>query len=169
MRRFIVTAAMALALASSLRPALAQGMGNPDNAVTAGTLTITQPWSRATPGGAKVAAGYVRIANKGREPDRLIGATSPLAGRIEIHETSEEGGVARMRPVDKGGVEIKPGATVEFKPGGYHLMLLDLKEPLKEGQTVKGTLVFEKDGAVPVEYAVRALGAQTGAMPAHAH
>ena len=68
-----------------------------------------------------------------------------------------DGDVMRMKPVE-GGLEIRPGATVELKPGGYHLMFMDLKEPLKEGETIKGTLVFEKAGSVEVEYAVRGMG-----------
>jgi copper(I)-binding protein len=77
-----------------------------------------------------------------------------------------EGDVMRMKPVE-GGLEIRPGATVELKPGGYHLMFMDLKEPLKEGQTLKGTLTFEKAGSIDVEYMVRGMG---GAAPAeHRH
>ncbi|MBB4041379.1 hypothetical protein GGR34_003049 [Microvirga flocculans] len=127
----------------------------------AGSLTIEQPWSRATPGGAKVGGGYLRITNTGTAPDRLTGGSFPLAAKVEVHEMRMDGDVMRMKPVE-GGLEIKPGATVELKPGGYHLMFMDLKEPLKEGQTVKGTLVFEKAGPVEVEYTVRGLG---GAAP----
>jgi hypothetical protein len=135
-------------------------------ALKAGTLTVEQPWSRATPGGAKVGGGYVRITNTGTAPDRLMGGSFPLAGKVEVHEMRLEGDVMRMKPVE-GGLEIKPGATVELKPGGFHLMFVDLKEPLKEGQTVKGTLLFEKAGAVAVEYAVRGIG---GSAPAeHKH
>jgi copper(I)-binding protein len=79
---------------------------------------------------------------------------------------SMDGDVMRMKPVD-GGLEIKPGASVELKPGGTHLMFMDLKEPLKEGQSVKGTLQFEKAGTVNVEFAVRGMG---GAGPSeHQH
>ncbi|EIM29171.1 DUF1775 domain-containing protein [Microvirga lotononidis] len=135
--------------------------------VKAGTLTLEQPWSRATPGGAKVGGGYVSITNTGATPDRLIGGSFPLASKVEVHEMRLDGDVMRMKPVE-GGLEIKPGATVELKPGGYHLMFMDLKEPLKEGQTVKGTLVFEKAGSVEVEYAVRGMGG--GTAPAeHKH
>jgi copper(I)-binding protein len=124
-----------------------------------GSLVIETPWSRATPGGAKVAAGYMRITNAGAEPDRLVGGTLPQAGRFEVHEMSMQGDVMRMRPLDAG-LEIKPGQTVELKPGGYHIMFMDLRQPLKEGQTVKGTLVFEKAGTITVEYAVRGIAAR---------
>jgi len=131
-----------------------------------GSLTLDQPWSRATPGGAKVGGGYLRITNTGTAPDRLIGGSFPLASKVEVHEMRLEGDVMRMKPVE-GGLEIKPGATVELKPGGLHLMFVDLKEPLKEGQTLKGTLTFEKAGAIEVEYTVRGMG---GAAPAeHKH
>jgi uncharacterized protein YcnI/copper(I)-binding protein len=131
-----------------------------------GPLTVEQPWSRATPGGAKVGGGYLRITNTGTASDRLVGGSFPLASRVEVHEMRMDGDVMRMKPVE-GGLEIKPGATVELKPGGFHLMFMDLKEPLKEGQTVRGTLSFEKAGSVEVDYTVRGMG---GAAPAeHKH
>ena len=124
----------------------------------AGALTIAGPWSRATPGGAKVAGAFMTITNNGKDADRLIGGTVPFAGRFEVHEMATEGGVMKMRELPKG-VEINPGATVELKPGGIHLMFMDLKAGLKEGQTVKGTLVFEKVGKVAVEFRVSPVGA----------
>ncbi|MCC2654412.1 MAG: copper resistance protein CopZ [Microvirga sp.] len=134
--------------------------------VKAGSLTLEQPWSRATPGGAKVGGGYLRITNTGTVSDRLTGGSLPVASKVEVHEMRLEGDVMRMKAVE-GGLEIKPGATVELKPGGLHLMFMDLKEPLKEGQTVKGTLTFEKAGSIAVEYTVRGMG---GAAPAeHKH
>ena len=133
----------------------------------AGDLVIEQPWSRATPGGAKVAGGYVRITNKGSNPDRLVGGSFAAAGRTEVHEMSVTDGIMRMKPVD-GGLAIPPGATVELKPGSYHAMFLDLRHPLKEGDTVQGTLQFEKAGSVPVTYRVLGMGAQSSGM-AHGH
>jgi copper(I)-binding protein len=132
-----------------------------------GTLTIDQPWSRATPAGAKVGGGYVRIINNGQEADRLIGGSFLGASRVEVHEMALENDVMRMKPV-QGGLEIKPGASVELKPGGYHLMFMDLKAPLTEGQTVKGTLVFEKAGTVDVDYTVRGMGGAPAAAE-HKH
>jgi len=136
--------------------------------VRAGALAIEQAWSRATPGGARVGGGYVRITNTGAAPDRLMGGSFPLAGRVELHEMSLDGTVMRMKPVE-GGLEIKPGETVELKPGGHHLMFMDLKTPLKEGDRLKGTLVFEKAGTVEVEYSVRPLGGQAAAPAEHKH
>lgn len=126
---------------------------------TAGSLKIGQPWSRATPNGAKVAGGYLSVTNTGTEPDTFTGATFADAGRAEIHQMSMEGGVMKMAPVE-GGLVIKPGETVTLKPGGYHLMFMDLKGALKQGETVKGTLTFAKAGSVPVEFTVEGIAAK---------
>ncbi len=125
----------------------------------AGTLAIETPWLRATPGGAKVAGGYVTLRNTGSEPDRLTGATIARAGRGEIHTMSTENGVMKMAPVE-GGLTIAPGASVALKPGGLHLMFLDLTEALRAGETVSGTLTFERAGTVPVTFTVAPIGAQ---------
>src|SRR5947208_16132965 len=135
----------------------------------AGTLDISDPWSRATPKGSSVAAGYMKIKNNGSTPDRLIGGSSDVASKFEVHEMKMEDGVAKMRPV-KGGLEIKPGETVELKPGSFHVMFVDLKKPLSAGEQFKATLVFEKAGSVNVDYDVRAMGSQpAGAMPGMKH
>ena len=130
-------------------------------------LEIDQPWSRATPKGAKIASGYVKITNTGSTPDRLVGGTFALAGRFEIHEMSIERGVMKMRAL-KDGLEIKPGATVELKPGSYHLMFTDLTRAIAKGDRVKGTLTFEKAGTVEVEYQVEAIGAAAAQHGGHA-
>ena len=130
---------------------------------TAGALKISAPWTRATPKGAPVGGGYLKITNTGKEPDRLIGGSLPVAGRLEVHEMSMDGGMMKMRHLEKG-LEIKAGQTVELKPGSYHLMFLQLKEPLVAQKAVKGTLVFEKGGTVEIEYAVAPVGARE--MPA---
>ena len=123
-----------------------------------GNLVITTPWARATPKGAPVGGGYLSITNNGSEPDRLVGGSFAAAGgRTEVHQMKMEGGVMRMRPLANG-LEIKPGETVELKPGGYHLMFMGLKQQLKAGETVKGTLEFAKAGKVEVSYPVRAQG-----------
>jgi copper(I)-binding protein len=123
-----------------------------------GALEIKQPWARATPKGAAVAGGYVRITNTGTTPDRLTGGSLTAAGRIEIHEMATVDGVMKMRPLPTG-IEIKPGETVELKPGSFHMMFMDLKQPLTQGQPIKGTLVFEKAGTIEIEYAVAPIGA----------
>jgi len=125
----------------------------------AGSLDIADPWSRATPKGSSVAAGYMKIKNTGSAPDRLISGSSDVASKFEVHEMTMENGVAKMRPV-KGGLEIKPGDTVELKPGSFHVMFVDLKKPLTAGDHIKATLVFEKVGSVNVEYDVLPMGAE---------
>lgn len=132
---------------------------------TAGPLTLEHPWTRATPAGAKVAGGYLTIQNSGAAPDRLIGGASDIAGRLEIHEMAVKDGIMTMRPLTSG-LEVAPGGKAELKPGGYHIMFMDLKRPLKEGESVKGTLQFEKAGEVTVEFAVGSIGARE---PAHKH
>jgi copper(I)-binding protein len=126
--------------------------------VKAGDLTIDTPWLRATPNGAKVAGGYVRIVNTGSAPDTLTGASVPFATSGEIHSMSMEGSVMKMAPVS-GGLTIKPGETVELKPGGYHLMFEGLTGAPKAGDTVAGTLTFQRAGTVPVTFSVAPIGA----------
>jgi copper(I)-binding protein len=123
-----------------------------------GNLTVTAPWTRATPGGAKIAGGYLKISNSGPVADRFLGAKSDVADHAQIHEMSMSDGVMKMRPLP-GGLEIKPGETVELKSGGYHLMFMDLKHPLKAGESFRATLQFEKAGQLEVNFAVNALGA----------
>jgi periplasmic copper chaperone A len=126
----------------------------------AGSLEISDPWSRATPKGSSVAAGYMTIKNSG---------SSDVAPKFEVHEMKMEDGIAKMRPV-KGGLEIKPGETVELKPGSLHVMFVGVKKPLSAGERFKATLVFEKAGSVNVDYDVRAMGSQpAGAMPGMKH
>jgi copper(I)-binding protein len=132
---------------------------------TIGALKIEQPWTRATPGGAKVGGGYMTITNTGTTPDRLVGGTLPQAGRFEVHEMKMDGGNMQMREV-KGGLEIGPGQKVELKPGGFHIMFQDLRAPFKQGETLKGQLRFEKAGTVDVEYKVQSIGA---GAPKHGH
>ncbi len=128
----------------------------------AGAIEITQPWSRATPEGAKVAAGYVTLKNNGAEADRLVSATGEIAGKTEIHEMAVDGkGVMTMRQVAEG-IEIPPHGTLELKPGGFHIMFLDLKRGVKQGERFKGTLTFEKAGSIDVEFDVRAIGGAAG-------
>ena len=126
--------------------------------IKAGDLVLDHAWARATPGGAKVGGGFLTIENKGATPDKLIGGSSPAAGKVELHETAMNNGVATMRPV-KGGLSISPAQSVTLAPGGYHLMLMQLKAPLKKGDKVPVTLAFEKAGEVKVTLDVQGVGA----------
>jgi copper(I)-binding protein len=137
------------------------------NDYTAGPLKLEQPWTRATPAGAKIAGGYLAVTNTGSTPDRLLGGTSEVSGKVEIHEMAMKDGVMTMRGLPEG-LEIKPGAKTELKPGSYHLMLMDLKRQLKEGESIKATLNFEKAGPVAVEFSVQSVGARAPAA-GHKH
>jgi copper(I)-binding protein len=110
-----------LAVAACITPASAQQ-------IKVGNLQIEHPWSRATPAGAKVGAGYLVIKNIGTTPDRLVGGSTAVAAKVEIHEMTMKDNVATMRPMS-GGLPIEPGKTVTFAPGSYHLMFVDLKSP----------------------------------------
>ena len=127
--------------------------------VRAGDLVITQAWARATPGGAKVGGAYLTIENKGTTADRLIGGSADVAGKVEVHEMATRNGVMTMRALDNG-LTIEPGKTVKLAPGGYHLMMFDLKSPLKQGDKVPVTLDFEKAGKVTLSFNVEGVGAQ---------
>jgi copper(I)-binding protein len=130
---------------------------------------IEAPWSRATPGKSTVGAGFMKITNTGKETDWLIGGSAEVAKSFEVHEMSMTGDVMKMRRLAKG-LEIKPGETVELKPSSYHIMLMGLQRPLKQGEAFKGTLVFERAGTIAVEYRVMPLGAQpAGKTGGHSH
>src|SRR5690242_20859947 len=127
--------------------------------VKAGDLVISQAWGRATPGGAKTGGGYLTIQNKGTAPDKLIGASTDIAGKVEVHEMAMNDGVMKMRPLENG-LAIEPGKTVKLAPGGNHLMMMDLKNPLKQGEKLPVTLQFEKAGKVTVTLDVEGVGAK---------
>jgi copper(I)-binding protein len=129
--------------------------------VTVGGLKISAPWARATPKGASVGGGYMKITNTGTAPDRLIGGSTDISDSFEVHEMKMDGGVMRMRPV-AGGLEIKPGQTVTFDPSGYHVMFVDLKKQLVQGERFKATLEFAKAGKIDVDFAIEGIGAKSG-------
>jgi len=149
---FIIAAVVA-ALAAS--PAFAHDY-------TVGSLKIDHPWARATPKGASVGGGYMKITNNGSESDRLLGGSTDMAESFEVHEMTMAGGVMKMRPV-AGGLEIKPGQTVTLDPNGYHVMFVGLKDQLKQGSRFKATLEFAKAGKVNVDFVVEGIGAKAPA------
>ncbi|MCL2713478.1 MAG: copper chaperone PCu(A)C [Alphaproteobacteria bacterium] len=126
--------------------------------VQSGDIVITTPWARATPNGARTAAAYLTLENRGAAPDRLIGGTSEVAGKVDVHDMTMEDGVMKMRTLD--GLTLEPGKTVTLAPGGMHLMFIDLNSPLKEGAQVKITLQFEKAPRLEVEFPIKAIGAR---------
>ncbi|PHK96203.1 hypothetical protein CR162_04660 [Pseudoroseomonas rhizosphaerae] len=132
----------------------------------AGDVEIGHPWSRAAPANG-TGAGFMSLRNTGTLPDRLVGARAGIARVVEIHTHIQEGGVMRMRPVEA--IEIAPGAEVKLAPGGYHLMLIGLREPLRKDDRVPVTLTFERAGSVTVELAVEAAGANPARQGGHRH
>jgi copper(I)-binding protein len=128
-----------------------------------GSIHIDHPWARATPKGANIGGGYMKITNRGMTPDRLVGGSTSVAGGFAIHKMTMEHDVMKMRPMEHG-VEIKPGATVDLGVESFHIMFEGLKQPLEQGQRIKGKLVFEKAGSIEVEYEVEGIGAKS-AMP----
>jgi uncharacterized protein YcnI/copper(I)-binding protein len=136
---------------------------------TAGTLSIDGGWTRATAEGAKVGAGYLTIRNQGTAADTLVSVETTVAGKSEIHDvTVSDEGVMRMRRLD-GGLDIPAGGSVELKPGGMHLMFLDLKQPLVADARVKVKLVFKSGAEAEIELPVRPLGGSDGGHHDHSH
>jgi copper(I)-binding protein len=129
--------------------------------VTVGGLKISAPWARATPKGASVGGGYLKITNTGTAPDVLVRGSTDISDSFELHEMKMEGNVMKMRPVANG-IEIKPGQTVELNPSGYHVMFVELKKQLMPGDRFKATLEFDKAGKVDVDFIVESIGAKTG-------
>ena|SRR5579862_5755104 len=139
---------------ASIAPAMAQ----------APTVEVNQAWARATPGGAKTAALYMTLVNKGTAEDRLVSVSTPVAGNAELHSTTTENGVMHMGAV--AALAVKPGSPTVLKPGGYHVMLMDLKSPLVAGQSFAVTLTFEKAGKIEATAKVEKVGAMApSSMP----
>jgi copper(I)-binding protein len=146
----ILIASFAVASAFFATPSFAQS----------NTIKVDKPWARATPAGASVGGGYATLRNTGTTADRLVGASSPVSARTEMHEMTMVGNIMKMREVK--GIEVPANGAIELKPGSYHLMFIELKAPLKQGEKVPVTLKFEKAGDVKVELAVEAMGAAAG-------
>jgi periplasmic copper chaperone A len=133
--------------------------------VDIGSIHITEPWARATPKGATTAAAYMTITNNGKTPDKVSCASSDASATCQIHTMTMDNGVMKMRPVE-GGLAINPGETLSLRPGGFHVMMENLKHPLAAGDTIKLTLKFDNAGTVEVAYPVAAIGAAAPGMPA---
>jgi copper(I)-binding protein len=176
LRRLGIKLVLAMALAEVFVPlgtAAEEPHSSIEKAIELGSLELKTYWLRETPGGAKVAAGYVSICNTSDEPDRLIGASSSIAGAVEIHSMTMEDGMMRMRQMS-GGLEIPPQGKVDLKPGSMHLMFVDLKVPLRSGESFSVRLQFEKAGAAELDFpvATHALGSEEpgrAAEPRHMH
>jgi copper(I)-binding protein len=132
-----------------------------------GTLTAGHPWARPTAGPNKLGAAYLILKNTGQEADTLQSVSSPDAEKAEIHEhTQDAQGIMRMRPV-QGGLKIPAGGSVEFKPGGYHIMLFGLKHNLEEGQQLPLKLHFAHAGDLDIEVKVEKAPAGSAGMHGH--
>jgi copper(I)-binding protein len=131
-------------------------------------IQVETVWARATPGEARTGAAYMTLHNLGSAPDRLLSVESPAAGKAELHNHVMVGNVAQMRPVDA--IEVAPGSPTVLQPGGLHVMLLDLKAPLRAGQSVPLTLNFARAGKIEAKVAVQAIRAPApGGNPAPGH
>lgn len=119
----------------------------------AADIRVEDAWARASLGQARNGAAYMIVHATGAQPDRLIAATSPVAGKVELHNHIMVGNVAQMRPVDA--IEIVPGSPTVLQPGGLHVMLLDLRGPLQAGQSFPVTLRFERAGEVQIQVDIR--------------
>ncbi len=152
---------MRLLAAACMASSLVADIAAPAHAEDArsGGISVSAPWIRATPGGAKVAGAYLELRADPGTDDKLIAVQSPAAAVVEMHTHIEDKGVLRMRRVDA--IPVSGEKPVTLEPGGYHLMLMDLTSPLKEGESVEITLTFEKAGALKVKAAVAGIGAQT--------
>ncbi|MBI3373587.1 MAG: copper chaperone PCu(A)C [Betaproteobacteria bacterium] len=130
-----------------------------------GDLRIDNPWTRATAGGQTVAAGYLEIVNAGKAADRVIGASTPAAERIELHVVGLEGEVMRMREVKS--FEVPAGGRMELKPRGPHMMIMGIKRAFKKDERIPVTLRFEKAGDVAIELLVGGIDAPTDGKHKH--
>ncbi|TAD71318.1 MAG: copper chaperone PCu(A)C [Sphingomonadales bacterium] len=126
-------------------------------------IAVTEPWSRETAEGQNAGGAFMTIANTGTAADRLTGGSTPVAGRVEIHTMSMDGGVMRMRQLADG-LEIPAGGEVTLKPGSYHVMLMDLKQPLKAGDKVPLTLTFKGAGTFETDLVVTPAGTMAPEM-----
>jgi copper(I)-binding protein len=131
------------------------------------TVTADQAWARATAPRAEVGGAYLtlRVADA---PDRLVGGSTPVAAKVEIHEHIHDNGVMRMRPV-AGGIALEPGKPVALVPGGYHVMLIGLTQQLKPGERFPLTLAFAKAAPVTVTVTVGTAGASAPPAQGHSH
>ncbi|HZF46967.1 MAG TPA: copper chaperone PCu(A)C [Sphingomonadaceae bacterium] len=123
----------------------------------AGNLSIEHPWSRETAPCQTSGGGFMTVLNNGAQPDKLLSATSPVAAEVQLHSSSVEGGVMRMRHVE-GGIAIPAKGRLELKPGSYHIMFIGLKQPLRKGKQVPVSLKFQRAGKVDVKFAVQSIG-----------
>jgi copper(I)-binding protein len=149
MRHCLAACALAILVAAPLFSSAAAAADASE--ISVGALKIKDAFARPTPAGATVAVGYLTIINGAGTPDRLVSATSDISAKTQIHEMKMKGDVMEMRELTDG-LAIPPGATVVLKPGGYHIIFVDLKHPVKAGDVIHVNLSFEKAGKVDVPF-----------------
>ena len=132
-----------------------------DQKFNLGQLTIDHPYTRSTAPGQKVAGGFMKIENKGAA-DQLVSASSPVAGEMQLHTMTMDGNVMKMREVKA--IDVPANGSVDLKPGGLHLMFMDIKTPLKAGEAVPVKLKFQKAGEVEIKVPVRDMSSGSGHM-----
>ena len=130
-------------------------------------MQIDKPWARATAPGARVAGGYMVIRNAGEAGDKLVSASSPVAAKVELHVHINDNGVMKMREVP--GYDVPAKGAFELKPGGAHLMFMEIKRPFKEGEKLPVKLRFEKAGEVSAEFQVGRMGGSAAPMDHSKH
>lgn len=153
----------ALVIAAALAPAAVVSTASAADDYRVGDIRIERPWARATPGNSRVGAAYFTLEDLGTAPDKLLRVATPVAATGELHTHMMENNVMQMRPV--GAIEVHPGTPTVFQPGGLHVMLMDLKQPLKEGERFPLTLEFERAGKIEVMVSVERAGARAPAGP----
>ncbi|WP_203073003.1 copper chaperone PCu(A)C [Falsiroseomonas ponticola] len=129
-------------------------------------ITVANPWTRAA-GQGGTGAGFMTLRNAGAAPDRLVSARAAIARTVELHTHTNDNGVMRMRPVPS--IEVPARGEVQLRPSGFHLMLIGLTAPLRQGERIPVTLVFERAGEVQVELAVESAGARGPGAGGHHH
>ncbi|MEM8744131.1 MAG: copper chaperone PCu(A)C [Pseudomonadota bacterium] len=132
--------------------------------VAKGNLKIQSPWVRTTIPD-RPSAGYMKIQNTGGTADAIVSASSPDAERIELHTHLMENGVMKMRPVEK--IEVPANGSAELKSGGLHLMIFGVKKPLKDGEALPITVVFEKAGPVEMDFKITSIARDKGTRGSH--
>jgi periplasmic copper chaperone A len=121
------------------------------------TITVADAWARATPKGSTTGVIYMTVINSGQDPERMLGATTPMAEKVQFHSNTNENGVMKMRELTS--IEIEAGKKVALKPAGTHAMLIGLKQLLVAGQSFPLTLEFENAGKIDVTVSVEKVGA----------
>jgi periplasmic copper chaperone A len=154
--------ALAIAVALLVPPVAAQGPTPPG-----GALQIEGVWARATPPAARTGAAYLTIINPGHEPDRLVGASSPVAAQVELHAHVSEGNVARMQQLQA--IDIPAGGRVSFAPGGLHVMLVNLQTPLRDGTQFQLTLRLARAGEITIEVPISRNAPASAPASGHRH